>query len=263
MKFSVRFWMMLALLASALVACSRTSEAPSSATPAADQPATPAPSSAAPTKEADSAQSSAVPKGGPKSSSSSSAAVPDAKSNVPQVVPPEIVNVPTGTTLNVVMIDAVGTDTNQPGDTFTASLGEPVVVNGKTVLAKGTKVKGRIETLEEPGRVKGRASLSLVLTEVMGKGKTYAISTEPYSAEAESGVKGDAVKVGGGAAIGALVGAIAGGKKGAAIGAGVGGGAGTAAVLATKGKQLKIDSETKLNFVLKRAVEVTITKSST
>src|SRR5262249_32981281 len=156
----------------------------------------------------------------------------------------------------VTMIDGVGTDTNKAGDTFMASIAEPVVVNGKTALAKGMKVQGRIQALDEPGRVKGRAAITLILTELLATDKAHAITTEPFTAEAEAGTKKDALKVGGGAALGAIVGAIAGGKKGAAVGAAVGGGAGTAAVLATKGDQIRIDSETKVNFVLKNDVEL-------
>jgi hypothetical protein len=180
----------------------------------------------------------------------------------PAPPPREIVKIPAGTVLTVAMIDAVGTDTNKAGDEFMASIAEPVVVNGKTVLAKGTKVRGRIETLDEPGRVKGKAALSLVLTQLMGGDKPVAITTQPFAAQAEADTKKDAVKVGGGAALGALVGAIAGGKKGAAVGAAVGGGAGTTAVLATKGTQMRIESETKVDFVLKNETEVDITKST-
>jgi hypothetical protein len=160
------------------------------------------------------------------------------------------------------MIDPVGTDTSKPGDTFTASIAEPIVVNGKTVIAKGTKVQGRVETVDEPGRVKGRAALSLVLTQLINRDKVYPLSTEPFTAEAEAGKKKDALKVGGGAALGAVIGAIAGGGKGAAIGAGVGGGAGTAAVLATKGQQLRFESEAKVTFVLEKGVDIVMSKST-
>ena len=159
------------------------------------------------------------------------------------------------------MIDAVGTDTSKPGDTFTASVVEPVVINGKTALAKGTKVRGRVESVDEPGRVKGRAAITLVLTQVVGKDKPQNITTEPFKAEAEADTKKDAIKVGSGAAVGAIVGAIAGGKKGAAVGAAVGGGAGTGVVLATKGDHIKLDSETKVNFVLKNDVNVELKTS--
>src|SRR5262245_10605554 len=93
--------------------------------------------------------------------------------------------------------------------------------------------------------------------------KAYAISTEPFTAQADSGTKKDAAKIGGGAALGAIVGAIAGGGKGAAIGAGVGAGAGTGVVLATKGEQFRLEPETKVNFVLKRDVDIVLTKSTT
>jgi hypothetical protein len=176
---------------------------------------------------------------------------------------PRIVNIPAGTLLTVVMIDSVGTETNKVGDAFTASLAEPLVINGRTVVAKGTRVAGRVEALDEPGRVKGKAAISLVLTQLMRRDKAYAIATQPFSAQAEPETKQNAIKVGGGAIVGAVVGAIAGGKKGAAIGAAVGGGAGTTAVLVTKGQQLKIDSETKVNFVLKDDVEVDVTASAT
>ena len=101
------------------------------------------------------------------------------------------------------------------------------------------------------------------LTELIRRDKVYPISTSPFRAEADPDTKKDAVKVGGGAAIGALVGAIAGGGKGAAIGAGVGAGAGTATVLVTKGQQLRLESETKVNFVLKKDVDIVMTRSTT
>jgi hypothetical protein len=174
----------------------------------------------------------------------------------------ETVKIPAGTILTVTMIDAVGTDTNKAGDTFTASIAEPVVINGKTALAKGMKVQGRVQALDEPGRVKGKAAITLVLTQLLSKDKARAITTEPFTAEAEAGTKKDALKVGGGAALGAIVGAIAGGKKGAAVGAAIGGGAGTTAVLATRGDHIKLDSETKVNFVLKNDIDVDATKST-
>ncbi len=71
-----------------------------------------------------------------------------------------------------------------------------------------------------------------------------------------------AKKVGGGAAVGAIIGAIAGGGKGAAIGAGVGAGAGTAVQVFTRGQQVKVPSETLLEFRLEQPVSVEAAKSS-
>jgi hypothetical protein len=269
MKFSVRLQIAL-LLVLGVIACSRPVEetAPATSTqPSAETSTTSPPAAeqsdkteaAAPGKAQD-ARSAPTPTQPPKVSSTPTASA--ARAAAPPAPVPEIVKIPAGTLLTVAMIDAVGTDTNHVGDTFAASIADPVIVDSKTILAKGMKVRGRVETLDEPGRVKGKAAISLVLTQLLGRDKTYAIATQPFTAEAESETKKNAVKVGGGAAIGAIVGAIAGGKKGAAVGAAVGGGAGTAAVLATKGEHIKIDSETKVQFLLKNDINVEVTKST-
>jgi hypothetical protein len=136
-------------------------------------------------------------------------------------------------------------------------LAEPVVIHGKTVLAKGTKAQGRVVEAKESGRVKGRATLELKLTEIVLKdGKTVEVATKTYTAVAASTKKRDGAIIGGGAGAGALIGALAGGGKGAAIGAAVGGGAGAGTVLATKGKEIHYAPETRLPFTLSGPLEI-------
>jgi hypothetical protein len=173
----------------------------------------------------------------------------------PDVRPEPKVAIPAGSKLRVALLDAVSSDKSQAGDTFNASLTEPVVIDGKTVLAKGTKVRGRVVDAQESGRVKGRASLELKLTEIVHNGKSVSISTKPYTEVAEPTKKRDAEVIGGGAGLGAAIGAIAGGGKGAAIGAAVGGGAGTGTVLATKGKDIRLAPEHLLSFTLASPIE--------
>jgi hypothetical protein len=165
---------------------------------------------------------------------------------------------PAGTEVNVILIDAISTANNKAGDEFMASLAQPLVVDGKTVAEKGTKVKGRVVDAEGSGRVKGLANIHLVLTGIVDGAKTIPIVTKPFVAQAESTKGRDAAMAGGAAGIGAAIGAIAGGKKGAGIGAIVGGAGGTGAVLATKGKEVEFDSESKLKFTLDKAVELPI-----
>jgi hypothetical protein len=174
----------------------------------------------------------------------------------PIPVPEPKITIPAGTKLHVALLDAVSSDDSQDGQQFMASLIDPVVIGGKTVLAKGTKVRGHVVDAKESGRVKGRASLVLTLSELVRNGKSVSISTKPYAAVAESTKKRDAEIIGGAAGIGAAIGAIAGGGKGAAIGAGVGGGAGGGTVLATKGKEIRYGAETKLTFTLSNPVEI-------
>jgi len=165
--------------------------------------------------------------------------------------------IPAGTKLRVALIDAVSSDKNRAGDQFLASLAEPVVIDGRTVLQKGTKVRGRVIEAKGSGRVKGRATIELKLTQlVLNDEHSVNISTKPYMAVAEATKKRDAAIIGGGAGVGALIGAIAGGGKGAAIGAGIGGGAGTGTVLATKGKEIHYGPETRLQFTLASSIEI-------
>lgn len=194
------------------------------------------------------------------SSMTNSAGLPEKTAAEPKVTMPEPkpkVMVPAGTQFHVVLIDDLNTAKNAAGDSFLASLSEAVVMDGKTILAKGTKVQGRVVDVNESGRVKGRASIRLVLNRIVREDhKSVEISTKPYTAVAESTKKRDAGIIAGGAGVGAAIGAIAGGGKGAAIGAALGGGAGSGAVLATKGKEIHYPPETRLTFNLASPVEL-------
>jgi hypothetical protein len=164
--------------------------------------------------------------------------------------------IPSGTVLTVSLIYALSSDTSRAGDRFLASLAEPVVINGATVLEKGTKVQGSVIDAEDSGRVKGRASMRLALTEIMQGNRLVPITTRTFAATAESSTTRDAEIIAGGAGVGAVIGAVAGGAKGAGIGAATGGGAGTGVVLATKGKEIHYGPETRLNFTLTNSVEM-------
>src|SRR5262245_12519644 len=80
--------------------------------------------------------------------------------------------------VSVRLIDSISTGTNKAGDTFAASLAQPLVVDGVTLFSKDTSVSGRIVSLQEPGRVSGVASISLQLTEIQPKnGSPVALET--------------------------------------------------------------------------------------
>ena len=164
--------------------------------------------------------------------------------------------IPSGTKLSVALIDLLDTDKNSAGDHFLASLAESVVIDGTTVLEKGTKVRGYVVEVEDSGRVKGLASIRLVLTDIMQGNKMVPITTDTFAATADSTQSRDAEIIAGSAGVGAVIGAIAGGKKGAAVGAIAGGGAGTGVVLGTKGKEIHYGPETRLNFTLANSVQM-------
>lgn len=186
---------------------------------------------------------------------------PAARTDLPSRPTMAMHRVAAGTPLTVVMSSQVSTATHKEGDTFEATFAEPWSVDGRIVAERGDRVIGKVEEVVQPGRVKGRGELQLVLTEIFTGNKRYQIDTEPFVAIAIDNKERDAAVIAGGAGVGAVIGRIAGGKKGAAIGAIIGGGSGTATVLATKGQAMTIEPETKVNFVLDDAVELPILRN--
>jgi len=168
----------------------------------------------------------------------------------------KMVAIPAETLIDVVLDSPLASNKSVAGDKFDATLAEPLMVNGATVLAKGTKFHGHVVSAEGSGRVKGLANISLVLTAVEHAGKATPITTKTWMAEAQSTKKKDAAKVGIAAGVGTAIGAIAGGGSGAAKGAAIGAGAGTGVVLATKGDEVELGPEQKIQFTVEKAFEV-------
>jgi hypothetical protein len=162
--------------------------------------------------------------------------------------------IPSRTLLTVLLIDGLGADTKSEGDHFMASLAAPVVIDGKSLLATGTKVRGRVIGVEDSGRVKGVVSIRLALTDIMQGNRTIAITTDTLTATAESLGKHDAGIVAGDAGVGAIIGIVTAGEKAAGIGTTSGGGAGTGVVVAPKGKEMR--PEIRLSFTLAGPVQM-------
>ncbi len=174
----------------------------------------------------------------------------------PEPPKPRIAILASGTKLDVRLMDDLSSDVNKSGDKFEATLDNDLEANGQVIAPRGSVIVGKVVRADQGGRVEGKAGLSLTLTEIRTKANAYPLRTNTLSFTAESSKKQDATKIGAGAAIGAVIGAIAGGGKGAAIGAGVGGGAGTGAVLATRGKAVKFQSEHQFTFELQQDLQV-------
>ena len=156
--------------------------------------------------------------------------------------------IPAGTTVKVRMVDHLSSEDTQIGDTFAATLEEPIAVNGKELYPKGADVSGRVVDVHKSGRLSEPGELDLVLTTISTGHSAVSVAVQPLVIKGESHAKSNAGKIGGGAALGAIIGAVAGGGKGAAIGAGVGGAAGTGAAAATGKKAATVDSEAILMF---------------
>ncbi len=170
------------------------------------------------------------------------------------------VTIPAGQSLLVRMIDGVDSSKNHVGDVFHASLETDLTVGNSIVARKGTDVYGRLAEAKEAGHISGSSELQLELTRIVIDGKDYPVLSSDYTLQGKGRGKNTAEKVGGGAALGAIIGAIAGGGKGAAIGAGVGAGAGGAVQVLTRGQQVKVPSETLLEFRLQQPATVAPTQ---
>lgn len=166
------------------------------------------------------------------------------------------VEIPAGTELIVRMIDAVDSEVHRVGRTFQASLDEPVIVDGKTVIPRNVDVVAKLVEDKQSGKLAGRTELTMALVSLTVDGKTVDVTTQEVTTASESRTGRTAKVVGGTAALGAIIGAIAGGGKGAAVGAASGAGAGTAIQVLTKGQQVKIPSETRLSFTLQQPVRL-------
>lgn len=169
------------------------------------------------------------------------------------------VTIPAGTALLVRMIDSVDSSKNHVGDKFHASLENDLIVDSLVVARRGTDVYGRLAEAKEAGHMSGSSDLKLELTDIAIDHRSYPVVSGEYEAKGKGRGGNTAKKVGGGAAVGAVIGAIAGGGKGAAIGAGVGGGAGAAVNVMTRGQQVRVPSETLLEFRLTQPVSVVST----
>ena len=166
------------------------------------------------------------------------------------------VTVPAGTILTVRLGNSLSTKSSRTGDTFTATVAEPVSVDGKTVIPDGAEATGSVTDSQGMGHFKGGALLRIVLTSVTVKGQSIPVETSANSHSEKGKGKRSAVVIGGGAGLGALVGALAGGGKGAAIGAAAGAGAGTAGAAFTGNKEIVLPAESAVSFKLLQPISV-------
>jgi len=186
----------------------------------------------------------AVPEPNPVAAASTPASPPVQKPK------PQPVVVPSGTVLTVRTVDSLSSKSSQPGQTFSATLAQPVSVGGKTALPAGCKVRGTVVTAKAKGKIKGEGQLDLTLTSISLGSQTYDIKTALLSSTEKGKGKRTAATTGGGAAGGALIGGLAGGGKGAAIGAIAGAGAGLVGGALTGNKQIEVPAESALSFTL-------------
>jgi hypothetical protein len=164
--------------------------------------------------------------------------------------------IPAGTSITVRMIEGVNSDQTRVGQTFRASVDEPVLVDGQIAIPRGADATVRLVEDQQSGKIQGKTVLTLVLQEVLVNGRMLDLTSGDVSQASGSRGARSAKVIGGTAALGAIIGAIAGGGRGAAIGAGSGAAVGTGVEVLTKGQTVKIPSETRLTFTLQQPAQL-------
>jgi hypothetical protein len=168
---------------------------------------------------------------------------------------PKPITIPNGTVLNVLLSEAIDVDAAQAGHTFKSLLDDPVMLNGKVVVPRGSAVVLQAAKVEQAGKMKGADKITLKANSLAFGGRKYEIVTTAVEQKGSGEGKKTTRKLVGGAGLGAIVGGIAGGGTGAAIGAAAG--AATGAIVASQGTEhLKLPAETRLQFTLNAAVTV-------
>jgi len=167
-----------------------------------------------------------------------------------------MVEIPSGTSIVIRMIDDVDSQRDRVGQTFKASIDEPVMVGAETIIPRGADVVMKLTDDKESGKLTGKTELTLDILSVRVNGRLVDIDTAEVTTSSGSRTGKTAKVVGGTAALGAIIGAIAGGGKGAAIGAGSGAAVGGGVQVLTKGQRVRIPSETRLTFTLQQPVRI-------
>ncbi|HTG72767.1 MAG TPA: hypothetical protein VMB70_03325 [Terriglobia bacterium] len=184
------------------------------------------------------------------------------------VTPKPPVIVAKGTVIPVELLNKLSTKNLKEGDNVYARTIFPITMNNEIVIPVGTNIQGKIQEAVRPGRVKGKASLTLSFqVMILPNGVTLPIfgslggSDEGYR-EGENTIKGESTKgkdagdVAKAGAVGGIGGAIWRGRKGAAVGGGLGAGVALAGVLLSRGEDLELPRGTELEVVLDEPLEL-------
>ncbi len=161
--------------------------------------------------------------------------------------------IPVGTKIEVRTNDTIDVRNTSDGRIYSGVVNNDVTDgNGNVAIPKGSSSELIVRNVSN-------RNLTVDLESVTVNGNRYIVSADGNSRSGGVGVgknKRTGEYVGGGALLGTIIGAIAGGGKGAAIGAASGAAAGAGTETLTKGRAVKIGSESVLTFRLNQPLQV-------
>ena len=187
---------------------------------------------------------------------------PPPPTQVPSVVVPPILTIPAGTFVTVRLMGGLSSDTNVQGDGFSATLEQPLVVDGWVVARRGQIAVGHVVSAQKAGRIKGVSSLGVALSDLpLVDGRQLPVQSQLIQTSAGPSKGRDAAAIAGTTGLGAAIGGAVDGGAGAGIGAAAGAAAAVAGVLLTPGRPTVMPPETLLTFRLTGPITVDTQRS--
>jgi hypothetical protein len=168
---------------------------------------------------------------------------------------------PVGAVFDVELDQTIDTEESEVGDRFTATVKDPVVRNGMTMIPAGARVHGRITGLDDSDHIGDQAAIRLDFETITFNGRTHPLRADITDADIEfegvAGIEEVAKKAGIGAAAGAALGAIIGGDlKDILVGGALGAGAGTVVSLGLGEVEAALPRGTDLTLRTTQSIEV-------
>ncbi len=166
-----------------------------------------------------------------------------------QIPVPPALNVPAGTLIRVQINNTLSSEQNKAGDTFTATLVQPLIANGWVVARPGQLLTGHVTSAKKAGHFSGQSELAVQVSELtLVDGQILPINTSLIQWSGGNSYGRDAATMIVPTGLGALIGGAAEGGGGAAVGAGIGAAAGIIGVLVTRGRPTILPAEAMLTF---------------
>jgi hypothetical protein len=164
------------------------------------------------------------------------------------------ITLPVGTEIAISTIDRINSKKADSRREYAATLDDPVIVDGVTVIPAKTSAFLRVSDIQSAGFSRP-ASMSTSLVAVMLNGQRVQVNTDKLDSKSGSQIKRTVAGTAVGAGTGAAIGGALGGGAGAGIGAGVGA-AGGAVAGKLFGKAVEIAPETRFTYTLTQSVVV-------
>lgn len=176
-------------------------------------------------------------------------------------LPPTLTLKP-GTFVVVRLNQVLSSDHNKPGDAFTGTLAQPLVVDGFVVAQRGQLISGTVTQAEKAHHGENVSHLGVTLANLtLADGSQLPVQSELVTLSGPGWTGRDTGTVVGTGVLGTAIGAVAGGGVGAAIGAGAGVTAALAGLLLTHGHPTIITPEAILTFRVSTAATIVTDRS--